>query len=102
VDSAFSLEPEEFKLLSTETERAFLSLGKIQLGVQEAEKKSLTFKRSLYAISEIKEGELFTKKNIASKRPALGLHTKFIDVVIGKKATKNIMSGTPIQWDLLM
>lgn len=102
VDSAFSLEPEEFKLLSIETERAFLSMGKVQMGVQEAEKKSLTFKRSLYSVTEIKEGELFTLKNIASKRPALGLHTKFIDVVIGKKASRDISIGTPIQWDLVI
>ena len=102
VDSAFSLESEEFKSLSVETERAFLSLGKIQLGIQDAEKKSLTFKRSLYAVEEIKEGEVFTSKNIASKRPALGLHTKFIDVINGKKASKDIAIGTPIQWDLIV
>jgi pseudaminic acid synthase len=99
VDSAFSLEPEEFKLLSIETERAFLSLGNVQLGIQEAEKKSLTFKRSLYAIADIKEGEFFTEKNVSSKRPALGLHTKYIDIVIGKKSTKYIPLGSPIQWD---
>jgi pseudaminic acid synthase len=102
VDSAFSLEPEEFKFLSVETERAFLSLGKIQLGIQEAEKKSLTFKRSLYAVEQIKKGEFFTTKNVASKRPALGLHTKFIDLIIGKKASKDIAEGTPIQWDLIV
>lgn len=101
VDSAFSLEPEEFKLLSVETERAFFSLGKVQMGIQEAEKKNLTFKRSLYAIAEIKKGEIFTNKNIVSKRPALGLHTKFIDMIIGRKASIDIAIGTPIQWDLI-
>lgn len=48
VDSAFSLEPEELKSLVVETERAFLALGNIQYGVQQAETKSLLFKRSIY------------------------------------------------------
>src|ERR1044072_2644526 len=44
VDSAFSLEPQEFKALVQETERAFLALGEVRYGVQEAEKKSVGFK----------------------------------------------------------
>ncbi|MCB0716171.1 MAG: pseudaminic acid synthase, partial [Chitinophagaceae bacterium] len=48
VDSAFSLEPHEFKLLVEETKRAWESLGTIQYGILEAEKKSQHYKRSIY------------------------------------------------------
>ncbi|MCZ2473327.1 pseudaminic acid synthase [Aquirufa ecclesiirivi] len=99
VDSAFSMEPEEMKALVIESERAFQSLGIVQFNVQEAEKKSLRYKRSLYAVEEIKSGEVFTKQNIRAIRPGDGLATKFYDIIIGKKASKNIEKGTPLSWD---
>ncbi|MFN3395152.1 MAG: pseudaminic acid synthase, partial [Candidatus Thermochlorobacter sp.] len=50
VDSAFSLEPHEFKMLVEECNRAFLGLGKVHYGILEEEKKSLTYKRSIYVV----------------------------------------------------
>src|SRR5678815_2291979 len=64
VDSAFSMEPAEMKSLVIESERAFLALGKVQLTVQKAEEKSRIFKRSIYVVDDIKDGEIFTKRNI--------------------------------------
>ena len=101
VDSAFSLEPAELKALTTEVERAFLALGSITYGVQKAEEKSKSFKRSLYSTKDIDKDELLTKDNVKSKRPSNGLHTRYYDQVIGKKATSFIKKGTPIQWDLI-
>ncbi len=101
VDSAFSLEPAELKSLVEETERAFLGIGKPYLGVQDAEQKSLKFKRSLYVVEDIKAGELLTEKNVKSKRPAFGLHTRDFEVVLGKKSKENIKTGTPLSWKLI-
>ncbi len=101
VDSAFSLEPQELKALVIETERAFLSLGNIQYGVQKAEEKSLHFKRSLYVVQDILQGEIFTKENVKSKRPALGLHTKYYDQILGKKAKIFIKCGTPLSLEVI-
>jgi pseudaminic acid synthase len=102
VDSAFSLEPVELKALVSESERAFLALGKIFIGVQEAEKKSLLFKRSIYVSEDIKAGEPITEKNIKVIRPALGLAPKHYDVVIGKEAKKDLKKGTPLSFDDLI
>lgn len=102
VDSAFSLEPEELKSLITETERAFLALGKIQYGVQEAETKSLLFKRSIYISEDIKVGELFTEKNLKVIRPGDGLAPKFYHQLLGKKANKNYIKGTPLNLEKLL
>lgn len=101
VDSAFSIEPEELKNLVIESERAFLSLGVIQYGVQEAEKKSLLYKRSLYIAKDILAGESFTAENIRVIRPGDGLQPKYYDLVLGKKANQDIKKGTPLTWDLL-
>jgi pseudaminic acid synthase len=99
VDSEFSIEPEELKALVIESTRAFKALGTIQYIVQEAEKKSLRYKRSLYAVEEVKVGEKFTKRNVRAIRPGDGLATKFYDVIIGKNASKDIKKGTPLSWD---
>ena len=84
VDSSFSLEPEELKALVIESEKAFKALGKITYGVGDSENKSLKFKRSLYVVENMNAGEIFTSKNVQSKRPALGLHTKYFDEILGK------------------
>ncbi len=101
VDSAFSLEPHELGSLVIETQRAFQSIGKPFLGIQEVEKKSLKFKRSLYVVRDIRAGEIFTSDNLQSKRPAFGLHTRYYDVVIGQKAKQDISNGTPLIWDMI-
>ncbi len=97
VDSAFSLEPEELKSLVVESERAFLALGSDFIGVQEAEKKSLQFKRSIYISKDINEGELITESNIKVIRPALGLAPKYFDLVLGKKAKHDLKKGQPLK-----
>lgn len=101
VDAAFSLEPEELKALVIESERAFKALGTVKYGIQKAEEKSVNFKRSLYAVTDINEGEAITEENVKSKRPSLGLHTKYLKDVVGKTASTYIKKGTPIQFDLI-
>jgi pseudaminic acid synthase len=96
VDSAFSLEPDELKSLVIETERAWQSLGKIQYGVQESEKKSLLFKRSIYVVKDIKAGETFTENNIHVIRPGDGLPPKYYEGLLGKVAHKDFKEGTPL------
>lgn len=101
VDSAFSLEPDEMASLATETERAWMSLGKISYGPTGNEKNSLIFRRSIYVTKDMKAGETFTTENIRSIRPGYGLPTKFMDVILGKKAKSNIKKGTPLKFDLI-
>lgn len=101
VDSAFSLEPEELKALVIESERAFLSLGNIQYGVQKAEEKSKAFKRSIYISEDIKAGEVLTIDNIKIIRPGTGLESRYLDLVIGRKIQKDVVAGTPLSWDII-
>lgn len=101
VDSAFSIEPDEMKSLVVESERAFLALGEVKYGVQASEKMSLRFKRSLYAVRDIAQGEKFTTDNVRVIRPGDGLQPKYFDQVIGKVSSSSIQRGTPLSWDLI-
>lgn len=100
VDSAFSLEPEELKALSLETERAWQALGKVFYGSTKAEAQSLLHRRSLYITQDIKEGEVLTLENVRAIRPGLGLPPKYLKSILGRVANKSLAKGTPLAWDL--
>lgn len=96
VDSAFSMEPAEMKELVEETARAWQSLGKAYIGPTEAEKSSITFRRSLYIVKDLKAGDVLTKENVRAIRPGLGLPVKELDRILGRKATRDLERGTPL------
>lgn len=101
VDSTFSMEPSEMAQLVVETERASQSLGQISYGATEAERKSLVFRRSLYVVKDLKAGDVLTKDNVRAIRPGLGLPTKYLDVVLGKTVSFDVVRGTALNWALL-
>jgi pseudaminic acid synthase len=102
VDSAFSLEPEEFASLVKETESAWKSLGGISIGPTKEEEKSLQFRRSIYVSKDIKAGEVLTKENIRVIRPGYGLEPKYYDLFLGKQINRDLKIGTPLSWDQLL
>ena len=101
VDSTFSMEPSEMAQLVTETHSAWQAMGKINYGATEAEKKSIQFRRSLYIVKDIKAGQLITAENIRAIRPGLGLPTKYLPLVIGKRINQDVLVGTALSWDLI-
>ena len=101
VDSAFSIEPEELKSLVVESGRAFEAIGKVSFGVNESEKKSLQFKRSLFVVKDIKEGDVFTKDNIKVIRPGTGIPPKYYEDILGRKSRSDIKAGTPVSWNII-
>lgn len=101
VDSTFSLEPHEMRVLTTESERAWQSLGSVHYGHVGSEAKSLKYRRSLYVVKDIKKGERFTSENVRSIRPGFGLEPKFLEVVLNKSATVNLNFGQALSWDVI-
>lgn len=101
VDSAFSLEPAEFAMLRTETERAWQSLGSVKFGPTQAERDSLIFRRSLYVAEDVKAGEVFTPRNLRIVRPGKGLHPRYYEQALGRRASRDAKKGTPVDWSLL-
>ena len=96
VDSAFSLEPSEFKLLTSEISKAWEALGSVSYGYTDSEKESLMFRRSIYISEDIKVGDYFNEKNIKIIRPGFGAHPSLYEKIIGKKSLKNYKKGTPL------
>jgi N-acetylneuraminate synthase len=101
VDSAFSLEPHEVKLLREESERAWQALGTTHIGPTAAEKESLRFRRSLYVVADVKAGDPVTEQNVRSIRPTGGLEPDMIGTVLGRTFTTDAEKGTPLTWDLI-
>jgi pseudaminic acid synthase len=101
VDSAFSMEPDEFQMLRTETERAWLSLGQVSYGASKAEQESLQFRRSLYVVTDLAAGAVLTADNVRAIRPGFGLAPKHLNEVMGRQVSHAVKRGTPLVWSLM-
>lgn len=100
-DSAFSMEPEEFAHMVRDIRIAENALGKVSYSRTDKEKESQVFRRSLFIVEDIRAGETFTEKNVRSIRPADGLHTRYLEDVLGKTCTQDCPKGTPLTWELV-
>jgi N-acetylneuraminate synthase len=95
-DSAFSLEPKEFKSLVDEGKKAFESLGKAEWQISESEKESRRLRRSLYIVKNVKKGELVSSENLKAIRPGEGCSPKYLNTLLGKTYKENYDLGTPM------
>jgi N-acetylneuraminate synthase len=100
-DSAFSLEPDEFKAMVNAVRTAEAALGNVNYSVTPREQASRVFRRSLFVVEDVKAGEILTEHNVRSIRPGYGLHTRHLDQVLGRRAAIDIARGTPLQWELI-
>ena len=100
-DSSFSLEPHEFRNLVDAIRETEKSLGAVQYTCTDKEEASRVFRRSLFAVKDIQQGEPFSWDNVRSIRPGYGLPPKYIGLIIGKPAKCDIKKGTPLSFDLL-
>ncbi|MEP2262107.1 MAG: N-acetylneuraminate synthase family protein, partial [Paracoccaceae bacterium] len=101
VDSAFSLEPSELKVLVDQTQTAHAAIGTPAHQPVAAEQTVLKNRRSLYVVAPISKGEPFTEENVRSIRPANGLKPKFLDSVLGQLATRDVALGEPLAFDMI-
>jgi pseudaminic acid synthase len=100
-DGAFSLEPQEFRQMVDAIRTTEKAIGTVHYGVSDQEARSRPFRRSLFVVADVKAGEEFASRNVRSIRPGNGLHTRYLEEVIGRTATRNITRGTPLSWDLV-
>ena len=90
VDSAFSLNPEEFSSMVKSVREVETALGRVNYEVSDADKGR---RRSLYVAEDIKAGEVITERNVRSVRPGYGAHPKYLKEVIGKKTVRELKKG---------
>jgi N-acetylneuraminate synthase len=100
-DSAFSLEPHEFKATVDAIRVTEQALGGIHFGVSSNERASRVFRRSLFVVEDVKRGDRFTEKSVRSIRPGHGLHTRYLPEILGRRAACDIERGTPLRWELV-
>ena len=100
-DSAFSIEPNEFKAMVEAVRIAERALGQIHFGVSAHEESSRVFRRSLFVVQDMKSGEVFTDGNVRSIRPGHGLHTRHLPEILGKRAACDLERGTPLNWNVV-
>lgn len=101
-DHSSSMPPQELKSLVEKIRRAEASLGKAQKEPTQAERENIVgMRRSIVASRKIRKGEMIAEENITFKRPATGLSPEFFDMIIGKKATRDIASDELLQMDMI-
>ena len=101
-DSAFSIDPEQFRELKNSTTQCWQALGKGDFHRSKNEQKNKIFRRSLYFVNNLKCGEIISKNDIKSIRPGFGLPPRYLDQIVNKKRVlKNVFVGVPVKITLL-
>jgi len=102
VDSKFSLNPDQLKLMVESVRIAEKSLGRAEKKPSaKEEKEKQQARRSLWIVKDVRAGERLNKENIKSLRPGIGISSLEYDNVMGKKARKDIKAGTALSWNLI-
>jgi pseudaminic acid synthase len=101
-DAAFSLEPGELAALVKGVDAAYSALGTGSEARAEVEQGSLVFRRSIYVVSDMEAGELFSRDNVRVIRPGFGIAPKHLPEVIGKRASRSLTRGTALKWDMVV
>ena len=101
LDLSFSLKGEEILSFKNDMKDTFNLLGRDNFLRKKIEKKNLVYRRSLFAVEEIKKGQKFSNNNLKSLRPKIGLDPIFIKKLLGKKSKIKIATNTPITSKIL-
>jgi pseudaminic acid synthase len=100
-DASFSMNEEEFTAMVKAVREADKAIGVVDYNLSEKQAKGKDFSRSLYVAEDIKSGEIFTAINLRSVRPGFGLHPKYYNQLLGKKASTDIEKGTRMSLDFI-
>lgn len=95
-DSSFSMELEEYKQMVADVRNLEAALGCTEYVLSETETNGRINRRSVFVCRDIKKGETITADNVRLVRPAHGLHPRFYEDVLGKRAAKNLEAGDPL------
>ena len=99
-DASFSMNEQEFTEMVKAVREAEKAIGEVEYALTEKQVKGKDFSRSLYVVQDIKAGEVISESNVRSIRPGFGLHPKYLNEIIGKKALVDIEKGTRVQLNL--
>jgi pseudaminic acid synthase len=96
-DAAFSLEPEEFAEMVRQVREVSAALGQPNYVAGVKESQARAYRRSLFVVEDILAGELLTPRNVRVIRPGHGLEPKYLEAVLGQRASVALRRGTPLR-----
>ena len=100
-DASFSMDEAEFTAMVKAVREAEAAIGVVDYTLTEKQAEGKDFSRSLYVVEDIKTGEIITERNVRSIRPGFGLHTKYYNEILGKKAIVDIEKGSRFVFQLI-
>ena len=100
-DDSFSLEPAELTALCRDSKTAWQALGSVNYGRKSSEQGNAQFRRSLYFVKDLKAGDVITEDAVRSVRPGFGLAPKYLESVIGKKVTREVVANTAVRNEVI-
>lgn len=98
VDSDFSMEASEMKEMIEHIRNVEKALGIVDYSLSDGQKRERRFSRSLFVVADMKKGDVISRDNVRSVRPGMGLHTKYLEEIIGKKVTRDLEYATPLRY----
>lgn len=101
-DDSFSLEPADLSALCRDSKTAWTALGKVDYGRKSSEQGNVQFRRSLYFVKDLQEGDVITPQSIRSVRPGYGLAPKHYEQLLNRRLKVNVSNGSPVSWDVLL
>lgn len=100
-DNVFSLEPTDMKALCKSIKTAWQAMGNINYGLKSSEQGNVKFRRSLYFVKDMKEGDVINEDTVRSVRPGFGLAPKYLDKIIGKTIKSAVKANTPVNYNVI-
>ena len=95
------MEAPEFKVMVDSIRQVENALGEVKYPTNPSEIKGRDYCRSLYVAEDVRAGEVFTERNVRSVRPGYGLHPKYLDEILGRKAARSLMKGERFGFDCI-
>jgi pseudaminic acid synthase len=99
-DSAFSLEPDEFRAMVSAVRIAEKAVGTVTYQRTPNEKAGLAFRRSLFFSCDLAAGQIVTRDAVKVIRPGHGLAPEFLEAILGRELTQPVKRGTPVSWEM--
>ena len=95
-------DPEDFKRAISNFKWIDMVLGSGEKTVLECEMiPRREARRSLVLTRDIIKGEIIRKEDLMPKRPGTGISPKYIDIIVGRQAAKNLKEDTILMWDMI-
>jgi N-acetylneuraminate synthase/N,N'-diacetyllegionaminate synthase len=101
-DHSFAIQPDELQNLVRYIRDYEAAVGNgIKKISQEEQEMIQKGRRSIIALDDIPKGSIISNDKLIIKRPGYGLNPKFVDVIIGRRAKRDIKKDDILTWDMV-